>query len=254
MPNRIIKESICTSDEIDSLTPEQEVFFYRLMVNCDDFGLFDARPKIVASKCYPLKSVDTKHIQLMLDALQSIGLVRIYEVDGRPYLSLVKWSEHQQIRAKRSKYPTPEMGSDITCNQLIADAPVIQSNPIQSESNPNPKQSRAPRFDAQAHLVSTGVDASIAADWLKHRKTLKAAPTLTAINGIAAEADRAGISLSDALAMCCQRGWRGFKAEWVANASQPAKTQHQLNHEATTRALFGSAMPSMPFIDGEVVR
>ena len=42
MPNRIIKESICTSCEIDSLTPEQEVFFYRLIVNCDDYGRMDA--------------------------------------------------------------------------------------------------------------------------------------------------------------------------------------------------------------------
>lgn len=137
MPNRIIKESICTSDEIDSLTPEQEVFFYRLMVNCDDFGLFDARPKIVASKCYPLKSIDISQIQSMLAALCEIGLVRVYEVDGRPYLSLVKWAEHQQIRAKRSKYPTPEMGRDISCNQLISNVHVIQSNPIQSESNPS---------------------------------------------------------------------------------------------------------------------
>ena len=78
------------------------------------------------------------------------------------------------------------------------------------------KISRAPRFDAQAHLVSIGVDASIAADWLQHRKSVKAAPTLTAIDGIAKESARAGISLADALAMCCQRGWRGFKAEWVA--------------------------------------
>ena len=137
MPNRILKESICTSDEIDALTPEQEVFFYRLVVNCDDFGLFDARPKILASKCYPLKSIDIKNIQLMLDALCSIGLVRVYEVEGRPYLYLVKWAEHQQIRAKRSKYPTPDMGRDISCNQLIANVHVIQSNPIQSESNPS---------------------------------------------------------------------------------------------------------------------
>lgn len=217
MPNRIIKESICTSDEIDSLTPEQEVFFYRLMVNCDDFGLFDARPKIVASKCYPLKSIDIKRIQSMLDALCSLGLVSLYEVEGRPYLSLVKWSEHQQIRAKRSKYPTPDMGSEIICNQLIANVPVIQSNPIQSESNLNPKQSKEPTFDARAHLLSLEVDVQVAADWLAHRKTLKANPSLTAINGIQTEAAKAGISLSDALAVSCERGWKSFKAEWFKN-------------------------------------
>lgn len=140
MPNRIIKESICTSEEIDSLTPEQEVFFYRLMVNCDDYGLFDGRAKIIASKCYPLKSVDIKLIQEMLSALIQVGLISMYEVDGKPYLTISKWADHQQIRAKRAKYPMPSDGrlivDDINRNQVIADAPVNQSNPIQSESFP----------------------------------------------------------------------------------------------------------------------
>lgn len=118
------------------------------------------------------------------------------------------------------------------------------------------KTSRAPRFDALAHLVSIGVEASIASDWIQSRKALKAAPTLTAIDGIAKEAERAGISLSDALALCCQRGWRGFKAEWMSNATPmtPVKSQYQINQEATARAFFGSSKPSEPrIISGEVV-
>lgn len=138
MPNRIIKESICTSDEIDQLNSEQEVFFYRLMVVVDDFGLIDARLPILKSKCYPLKSIDINSIQSNLARLVTVGLVRLYRVDGKPYLSITNWAKHQQIRAQRAKYPMPEDGEEITCNQLISDAPVIQSNPIQSESNPNP--------------------------------------------------------------------------------------------------------------------
>lgn len=138
MPNRLIKESICTSEEIDSLTPEQEVFFYRLMVNCDDYGLFHGNPKIVASKCYPLKSIDINCIQMMLSALVKVGLISMYEVNGKSYIAISKWSEHQQIRAKKAKYPLPNDGKlislDINCNQLQAFAPVIQSNPIQIES------------------------------------------------------------------------------------------------------------------------
>lgn len=42
MPNRIIKESICVSESIDSLSWFDEVFFYRLIVNCDDYGRLDA--------------------------------------------------------------------------------------------------------------------------------------------------------------------------------------------------------------------
>ena len=43
MPNRIIKESICRSEEIDSLSWFEEVLFYRLIVTCDDFGRYDGR-------------------------------------------------------------------------------------------------------------------------------------------------------------------------------------------------------------------
>lgn len=135
MPNRVIKESICTSEEIDSLTPEQEIFFYRLMVVVDDFGLMDARPAILKARCYPLKSFDISCIQVFLGVLQGAGLLFLYSVNGKPYLSITNWSKHQQIRAKRAKYPMPNEGFEITCNQLISDAPVIQSNPIQSSSS-----------------------------------------------------------------------------------------------------------------------
>jgi hypothetical protein len=139
MPNRIIKESICTSEEIDGLPLSAEVLFYRLMVNADDHGRFDARLKMVASKCYPLKSIDIKSIQQDLGRLHDSGLVMLYEVDGRPYGMFIKWAKHQQIRAKRAKYPDPETGSDITCNHLQANVHVNQSNPIQTQVRKEPR-------------------------------------------------------------------------------------------------------------------
>ena len=75
MPNRIIKESICTSENIDRLTEFQEVFFYRLMVNCDDFGRFDARPKLLSSRLFPLRDVSTETVMETLDALREADLV-----------------------------------------------------------------------------------------------------------------------------------------------------------------------------------
>ena len=55
MPNRILKETICTSETIDNLSVEAERFFYRLLVNCDDYGLMDARPRILRARCFPLR-------------------------------------------------------------------------------------------------------------------------------------------------------------------------------------------------------
>lgn len=140
MPNRIIKESICTSEEIDSLNDAAECFFYRLIVNCDDYGLMDARPAILKARCYPLKSVDINRIQEMLTDLELAGLISLYVVHDRPYLRVVSWEKHQQVRAKRAKFPVPADGVPITCAQLISDDYKCPRNPIQSESNPNPIQ------------------------------------------------------------------------------------------------------------------
>ena len=134
MPNRLLKDSICTSEDIDRLTWFEEVFFYRLIVNCDDYGRMDARPKILKAKCFPLKDVAEQHLGKALNKLSTAGLVSLYEVDGRPYLQLVTWAIHQQIRAKKSKFPAP----DINCNHLISNDIKCSRNPIQSESNPNP--------------------------------------------------------------------------------------------------------------------
>lgn len=144
MPNRIIKESICASDTIDQLTPAEESFFYRLIVNCDDYGRMDARTSILLAKCFPLRieTMKLKDVDKLLNSLIKNKLVFIYGEDK--YLQMVTWEKHQQIRAKRSKYPQPteddfkryqEISDDIKCHRNP-----IQSNPIliQSESNPIP--------------------------------------------------------------------------------------------------------------------
>lgn len=154
MPNRIIKESVRTSDSLSTLSWFEEVLFYRLIVSCDDYGRFDARPAIIKGTCFPLKSVTENQIIDALNKLSTAGIVCLYTVDRKPYLQFVAWERHQSIRAKRSKYPSPddadndesemqavtkenesvhEQSSANICKQMHAHVPVIQSNP-----NPNP--------------------------------------------------------------------------------------------------------------------
>ena len=141
MPNRILKESICTSDNMNELSPEEESFFYRLLVNCDDYGRFDARPTILRAKCFPLKidKIKDTQIEKWLGSLVANRLIDIYTVSGISYLQVSTWERHQQIRAKRSKYPSidnRDTSSDNIGNQMIADDSKCPRNPIQS--NPNP--------------------------------------------------------------------------------------------------------------------
>lgn len=163
MPNRIIKESICTSDTIDRLSPEEEVFFYRLIVNCDDFGRMDARPQILRAKCFPLRldQVDDCTIIDWLYKLEEVGLVQLYEIDKKKYIQVVTWNDHQQIRAKKSKFPAPDDGlksSDINCDQMRANVPVIQSNPIQSEYESESESNPIPEDDDWVKIAKTYTD------------------------------------------------------------------------------------------------
>jgi uncharacterized protein YdaU (DUF1376 family) len=60
-----------------------------------------------------------------------------------------------------------------------------------------------------------GVDVSLWNDYLKVRKAAKKPLTDTALKGLIREAEKAKITLSDALQTCCERSWVGFKAEWI---------------------------------------
>lgn len=81
---------------------------------------------------------------------------------------------------------------------------------------PNRNQ-REPKIDELASCMDLlqDVQPEVARDWQALRRKLKAPVSRTAIEGISKEAEKAGVSLNDALATCCARGWRGFKAEWM---------------------------------------
>jgi hypothetical protein len=125
---------------LDKLSAGAEILFYRLIVQADDYGRYHGNPSIVKSNCFPLKSDDlhSDQVDVWLDELDKAGLIQRYTADGRKYLCFRKWDKHQNIRAKKSKFPAP----DNTCKQMQADDSKsprnpIQSNPIriQSESN-----------------------------------------------------------------------------------------------------------------------
>lgn len=144
MPNRLIKESICTSDNLDRLSWFEEAMFFRLIVNCDDYGRMDARPAILRARLFPLKTVTDTQVEKALQSLRSADMIDLYKVDGRSFLQMRTWEKHQQVRAKRSKYPAPVEGlqsSDINCNQAQSNVPVIQSE-SESESNTRGKRTR----------------------------------------------------------------------------------------------------------------
>ena len=63
--------------------------------------------------------------------------------------------------------------------------------------------------------IPDGVSEQTWDDFKRLRAAKKSPVTARAVEGIAKEAMKAGMTLEAALRECCARGWAGFKAEWV---------------------------------------
>ena len=108
-------------------------------------------------------------------------------------------------------------------------------NPHEPTGNPHKRGKAAvDDFDPMNYLLANGVEGQVAKDWLKLRKAKRAEATKTAIDGQIREAGKAGLRLQAALAVCCERGWQGFKAEWVMSQqprASPIKPSRHVGFE-----------------------
>nr|WP_152978303.1 hypothetical protein [Alcaligenes sp. EGD-AK7] len=80
----------------------------------------------------------------------------------------------------------------------------------------NTKKENPPSFSFEHWPVNPSPE--VWADYLQHRKAIKAPLTQTAANRLGVEAHKAqaaGFSVDDFLAECMLRGWRGGKADWL---------------------------------------
>jgi hypothetical protein len=113
MPNRVIREGILTSTRVDQVAtiPAREVFYRRLQSVVDDYGRFTGDARVIRAACYPLRldSITERDIAEHLRECERAELLRLYSVDGKPYLELIDFN--QQLRIKRSKYPEYTVGA-----------------------------------------------------------------------------------------------------------------------------------------------
>jgi hypothetical protein len=76
------------------------------------------------------------------------------------------------------------------------------------------------------------IPAELLSDYLMVRKAKKAGDlTETAFKGIEREALAAGLTVVQVIQMCCERGWVGFKADWLKTEVKTATTNAWRNDD-----------------------
>jgi uncharacterized protein YdaU (DUF1376 family) len=119
---------------------------------------------------------------------------------------------HQHERSKSAKDSAERRWK---AKQSDANAMRTHSEGI-SERNANQNQIREKKEAAPSASIPEGVQETHWRDWLKARKTKRAGEvTETVIAGMRREAEKAGISLGDAVRECAERSWISLKADWL---------------------------------------
>lgn len=155
MPNRVIKESIWTSPNMNMLSAEGERHFYRCLMTTDDFGCFEATPLVIKGRCYPLQpKITEKDILRWNEELSNSDLVRFWDDDLGPHVPssaakrkygiFLNFSKHQRVRAKHQR-KTPEPPVDIFRHVTTNDGEC----PPNLNLNPNPINILSGKKDAR---------------------------------------------------------------------------------------------------------
>lgn len=218
MPERIVRPGILTSESVNALSFGAEVFYRRLMSVVDDFGRFDARLPILLAALYPLKldQVAKAHIEQWLAECSTVGLVIVYQVEGKPYLELQKFN--QRLRTQSSKWPECPQGIQISAPPTSADI-CPQSADIGGQIPPYSETETETETEASADCAHARARAEAGSERQEGQTAL---PELRGPNddfteipqnrparALSASADPASVQLSPiAEALCAAVGWR----------------------------------------------
>ena len=158
MPFRMIKDTIRSSKNVCSLTDFQFRVWVYLITYVDDYGRGSADPELLKGLLFP-RSKETDQledrIKDALDTLAVKGMITIYDFEGEPYLYFPKWKDHQRVRSKVSKFPTPppECGElrrvAADCGELPQDAARNLNLNLNLNQEPKPEPEPEPEPHAR---------------------------------------------------------------------------------------------------------
>ena len=111
----------------------------------------------------------------------------------------------------------------------IAAAPEAEILEAETPKSAKPKKTDTHSADLAA-LANIGVETQLAKDWLQTRKEKRAGSlTQTVIAALQREAEKAGLTVPQAVQVAAERGWARFHASYLHNETQPfaGGTQHK---------------------------
>lgn len=243
---RNIKPAFFTNELLGTEDPMVSLTFVGLWCLADKVGILEDRPLRIKAELFPYR--ESLDVNGYLTVLARLGFIVRYENEGRRFIQVCNFRKHQSphntekgkgfpfstdpksLIIEGNGYATvkescsdgeqsvPERPDSLIPDSLNVDTGFTDSLQENEEERPRSKNLTA------KDLINLGVTEQHAKDWLAVRKQKKSPLTETAMAATKREADRAGLSIPEAIQMAAENGWAGFKAEWVKGAKTPVAT------------------------------
>lgn len=150
--------------------------------------------------------------------LQRKGLIEYRKSDDKDLIRLTdkgkEWNVFN-LDARNTSDSNPTLG-------FKSEQPRIEIRNT-SDSNPTDKyinnkniniNKKTTQKKSLALLAEFGIVGQLAEDFIAHRKAKKGVINQTQLNRLQKQADKAGISICEAVEICIERNWQGFNASW----------------------------------------
>ncbi len=156
MPDRIIRARCTSSPTLQGLSDSAERAWWRLTVEADDYGRFEADPDVLLAVLFKRKPHGWVRSRVERSVQEwakgDDPLVHLYRVhgDSRTYGHVVSWDEHQRERESKPKYPDPpcqnlpqlaarcgeslqvneSVGTQLAISEVLSESKVLQTEQV----------------------------------------------------------------------------------------------------------------------------
>ena len=196
--------------------PARKLVLLKLADNANDDGICFPSYQYIADKCEMTRRSAISHIEYLI----KMGLVSKKErknkdgsISNLYFLHLEQGSENFALGGENISLGNENisLGSE---NFALGGGENISPITSHSLEPVNKPKKTTQKSDAEILLEQFGITGQLAKDFIAHRKAKRAAISETQLNRLQKQADKAGISICEAVEICIERNWQGFNAAW----------------------------------------
>ena len=189
--------------------PARKLVLLKLADNANDDGICFPSYQYIADKCEMTRRSAISHIEYLI----KMGLVSKKErknkdgsISNLYFLHLEQGSENFALGSENIS-----LGSE---NFALGGSENISPRTSHSLEPVNEPKKTTQKSESEILLERFGITGQLAKDFIAHRKTKRGAISETQLSRLQKQADKAGISICEAVEICIERNWQGFNAAW----------------------------------------